>query len=345
MSEMKRYDPMGDQFLRTGRHDRQADAFGLWWSGSALVTRAAFRRMEIQAESSARDHAVYLGVLIDGAPVARFPLKEGCHRYPVLLGMEDTVWHEITILRDTQPSYDEEGPVYLRDLYTDGQVEKPEEKRRLIEFLGDSLTVGEGTLGPESAQEWRMPFISHMPAFPTLVTEALHAEKRLVALGGWGVYKSWDCNHDSRIGAIYEKLCAVIPGGDVPYDFNERDADAVVINLGTNDGSALRKTPEEERETEIENLIRDAVALLSLVRVHQPRARIFWAYGLCGVEMTEALKAAVERYRAVSGDQNVCFLPLPDAEGDVGSRSHPSRRAHEKAAETIIRAIQSAWEE
>ena len=345
MTDLQRFDPLGPCFLRSGRHDPHAARYGLWWSGSGLVFRADCARIEVEAESSARDHAPWLGVIIDGAPAARFPLMRGKHRYPALEGMERGVWHEITLLRDTQPSYDEDGPVYLDAVYADGEIEKPAEKPYLIEFIGDSLTVGEGTLGPVSAQEWRMPFISHMPAFPTLVAEALNAEKRLVALGGWGAYKSWDCNHDSRIGRIYGQLCGVTPGGDTPYGFEERGADAVVINLGTNDQSALSKAPAEQRAEEEENLIRDAVLLLKTVRAHQPDAVILWAYGLCGAALAPVLERAVIRYRLISGDAHARFLPLPDAAGDVGSRSHPGRRAHERAAETIIGALRGALEE
>ncbi|MBQ9262994.1 MAG: hypothetical protein IJ189_02145 [Clostridia bacterium] len=342
---MNRYSPFDTRFLRVGRYNKQADVYGLWWSGSGLVMKLGCAQLEVEAESTARDHTSWLGVLLDGAPVARLPLRKGRHRYMLLSGMDETVTHEITVLRDTQPSYDEDGPVLLHAVYTDGVLEAAENRPLMIEFLGDSLTVGEGTLGPVSAQEWRMPLISHMPAFPTLVSEKLHAEKRVIALGGWGVYKSWDCNHDSRIGRIYEELCGITPGGDGPYDFQERPADAVVINLGTNDGSAFSKADPAEMKTEEANLIQDVKILLAMVRKHQKKAHIFWAYGLCGVQMTDVLQKAVQAYREETDDQNVSFLPLPDANGDVGSRSHPSRAAHEKAAAVIVNAIRGMMDE
>lgn len=337
MKNMKRYDATAPCFRRTGRQDGQADACGLWWSGSALTMRVQCTEIEVEAESTAVNHAQFLGVMIDGAPVCRFPLREGAHRYPALRGLDGTVFHEVAILRDTQPSYDESGPVILHAVYTDGEIEQPKEKPFLLEFIGDSLTVGEGTLGPQSGQEWIMPYISHMPAFPALVSAALDAEERVVALGGWGAYKSWDGRHESRIGAIYEQLCAVVPGGERRYDFHEREADAVVINLGTNDGSALKAVPKDARAREEEAFMADAAALIGLVRRHQPRARILWAYGLCGEEMAACIQKAVDGARA-AGDGNVSYLPLPPAQ-DVGSRMHPSRRAHERAAEVIAGAL------
>lgn len=343
MSELKRYDPLSPIFRRLGRMDESTDALHLWWSGSGLVMRAKCGRIDVEAESTARGHAQFLGVMIDGAPVCRIPLIPGRHVYPVLCGMLNEAYHEITVLRDTQPSYDEDGPVILHAVYTDGELETPEEKRMLIEFIGDSLTVGEGTVGPKSGMEWILPYISHMPAFPTLTSTLLDAEKRVVALGGWGAYKSWDGKHECRIGAIYEKLCGVTPGGDTAYSFNERPADYVVINLGTNDGTALKDLPADEKEKEEALFAQDAEKLLALVRAHQPKAYILWAYGLCGNAMEKGIRKAVEK-RNAAGDSRVAYLPLPEAR-DVGSRMHPSREAHEEAAQTIARAIRGLKEE
>ena len=337
MSEMKKYDPCDPLFRRIGRRGEDKDGLGLWWSGSGVVLRAKCGRIDVEAESTAHGHAQFLGVMIDGSPVCRFPLAPGRHVYTALAGMQGEAYHEFTILRDTQPSYDEDGPVILHAVYTDGELQEPEEKSLLLEFIGDSLTVGEGTAGPKSGDEWILPYISHMYAYPTLTSAALNAEKRVVALGGWGAYKSWDGKHECRLGAIYERLCAVIPGGDAPYSFNERPADFVVINLGTNDGTAFKSVPAEDAEAETALFIHDAEALLALVRAHQPKAHILWAYGLCGNAMEQPIREAVARRRA-AGDDRVSYLPLPEAM-DVGSRMHPCREAHAAAARAIEGAI------
>ena len=60
-----------------------------------------------------------------------------------------------------------------------------------------------------------MAWISNLVAYPTLVSERLNAEKRVMALGGWGVYRSWDNRPECTMGRIYDKLCAVVTGGDM----------------------------------------------------------------------------------------------------------------------------------
>ncbi len=325
------------RFLPLGRHDPRECKTSLWWSGSGVRVKLACKALEAEITASARDHAPWMGVLMDGAPVARFPLLPGTHRYPLLAGLDGDFAHEVSIIRDSQPSYDEDGPIYIESVYTDGTPERPAERPLLIEFIGDSLTVGEGCLGPESAEEWRLVWISHMPAFPTLVSEKLNAEKRVIALGGWGASRSWDNQPDSRIGRIYNQLCAITPGGEAAADFPERAADAAVINLGTNDASALAKMTETEREAAERELRVRAGELMKMVRARNPKALILWAYGLCGKQVEPLLQAAV-RDRQAAGDQNVRYLSLTPAATN-GSRMHPSREAHQKAAEEIAEAI------
>ena len=261
-------------------------------------------------------------------------MVQGTHTYPLLAGLDDQFAHEITIMRDTQPSYDESGAVVLNAVLTDGTPEIPDARPLMLEFIGDSLTVGEGTMGPYGeGQEWRMLFISHMPAFPTLVAEELKADKRVIALGGWGAARSWDNQQDSRIGRIYGQLCGVTPGGQVPAPAGERPADAVVINLGTNDASALAGLDADELPAARAELRARAAELMEAVRGRYPRAVIVWAYGLCGHAVEEILRSAVEDVRA-KGDRNAYYLSLSDAR-TLGSRMHPSRDAHRQAAREI----------
>nr|AIF25953.1 putative hypothetical protein [uncultured bacterium Ad_091_F22_contig1] len=325
------------RFLPLGRHDPRENEARLWWSGSGVRVRLACTVLEADIVSSAANHATWMGVLMDGAPVARFPLRPGAHRYLLLAGMDADFSHEVSIIRDSQLSYDEAGPVILEAVYTDGEPVFPQEKPLLIEFIGDSLTVGEGCLGPETAEEWRMVWISHMPAFPSLVAQAMNAEKRVIALGGWGAARSFDNQPASHIGRIYDQLCEPTPGGGVPVDFPERPADAVVINLGTNDASAFAGMAEaEKREAEKELRFR-AAELMAKARARNPKAAILWAYGLCGRQVEDILRAAVED-RRLAGDEKTAYLSLTPAASN-GSRMHPSREAHRLAAQEIEEAL------
>ncbi len=336
--ELKQYDPCGEHFLRVGRHDPAEKNCCLWWSGSGIRMEIACACLEIEAENPCTDHAPWMGVLVDGAPVCRFPLGQGTRRYVALAGMDGSVKHEVTILRDSQTGYDGNDVVKLLAVYTDGVPAAAPVRKLRLEFLGDSLTVGEGCLGPESAKEWRTAWISYMLAFPTLVSEKLHAENEGLALGGWGAARRGDNDRESRIGRIYNQLCGVTPGGEGVYHGPE--ADAVIINLGTNDGSALNNLPENERPAMEQELEDRAVELMEMARARHPKAFILWAYGLCGHPVEPILQRAVQR-RQTAGDTRVRYLSLTQAASN-GSRFHPSRAAHRKTAEEIIGALENA---
>ena len=339
---MNRFDPRGAAFARLGRVNPDEGCCELWWSGSGVSTSLDCTRLEIEAEVADGEHTPWLAVTVDGAPVARFPLAPGLRRYDLLGRIERGVRHEIAVLRDTQPTDCDPGPLKLMAVYTDGAPEAPAPKPRLIEFLGDSLPVGEGTVGARDAMEWRMAWISNQFAFPTLAAGLLNAEKRVIALGGWGAHVSFDGNERHTLGCIYDRLCAVATGGDVPYDFAaQRPADAVVINLGTNDFSGLEKL-FGRAEAGFAALEDSAEVLLALVRKRNPGAKILWAYGLCGAGASEPLKRAVAR-RISGGDGNVRYLALTDCGDDLGSRGHPGRHAQARAARQIADCLEN-WQ-
>lgn len=334
---MKRYDVRSAAFTRLGRFNPDEAGCALWWSGSGVRVRLDGRRAEIEATVADDDNTPWLCVTADGEPVARFPLRPGTHRYDLLGAMEAGVAHDIEILRDTQPTDSDTAPLLLEALYTDGAPAPAAHREKLIEFIGDSLTVGEGTVGPVDGMEWRMVWISNQFAFPTLTAGLMQADKRVIALGGWGAYLSYDANPEHTLGAIYEQLCGTAPAGRMPYDFAaQRKADAVVINLGTNDGSGLEKLGGDEAAGRAA-LEESAAKLLALVRAHNPDAAILWAYGLCGDAVAEPLKRAVAR-RVAGGDGNLAYLALDNAE-EPGSRCHPGRRAHQRAAAQIAEAL------
>ena len=322
------------EFKPLGRHDPAETKRQLWWSGSGIRFSLKAAALEADITWTGTGFNPWMGVTVDGAPVCRFPLTPGTRRYPLLAGMDGSVSHEIALVRDSQPvEGSDAGPIVIDAVYTDGVPSSPAERPLLIEFLGDSLTVGEGCLGPRSAAEWRMAWISVLSAFPSLVCEVMNADMRVVALGGWGASRSWDDREENRIGRIYGQLCAPIPGGDITADFEERRAHAVVINLGTNDGSPISRLEGDERAAAEELLEHRAVELMKDVRKRNPEAVVLWAYGMCGKPMEPILKRAAETFLREGGGR-ADYLSLTPAP-DQGSRFHPGRESHRLAAEEI----------
>ena len=295
----------------------------LCWTGSSLVIRARLREWYAEIEADWTDQTPYMGVLADGAPVARFALSKGCHRYPLLTGMDDITEHELSLMRDTQPMGGEENlTVRIRGMEIFGELLDVPAKP-LIEVIGDSLTTGEGTLGPKNAMEWRSVWFSGMRSWAQTLCSELDARGEWVSQSGWGVYTSWDNRREGAIPAIYESVAAHSAYAHLRHDFARHPVKAVVINLGTNDWNALTGLDEADRQERPGQIYEAALSFLRQIHRCRPGTPILFSYGMCGDGLADILRSAVQK-DAEAASSPVLYLQLPECpEEELGSRAHP----------------------
>lgn len=323
---------------RLGRFDPENPG-RLGWAMSGVELMVRCTEMSVEIDCDYGDQCPWMGVLVDDAPVARFALRRGRHRYVALAGLDEGTARRIAIVRDTQPiPGDERMRVEIVQVSFEGERLADEPRRLHMEFAGDSLTSGEGTLGPGSALEWRMAYMSAMNTYAQMACCQLKAEGRWISQSGWGVHAAWDGDLKRCIPLIYDRICATDAAGDKPYDFAAVPADWVVINLGTNDGAPLARLKVSERKAYREAFYQDAAAFLRQIRRLNPDAHILWAYGMCGRPLEKEVKQAVEEMQ----DQKVHYLRVPWCRPDeIGSRQHPGQASHRKVAREIVRYIQN----
>ena len=295
----------------------------LCWTGSSLVIHARLREWSAVIEADWAENTPYMGILADGVPVARFALGKGKNRYTLLTGMDETAEHELTLFRDTQPmSGEDKLLVRVCGMTVAGEL-LPVREKPLIEVIGDSLTTGEGTVGPRNGMEWRSIWISGMNSWAQAMCHELDARGEWVSQSGWGIYTGWDNDPSSVLSRIYESAAAHSPYAGVRHDFDGHPVQAVVINLGTNDSNALKSLPEENRPERMEQIKEAAVSLLKQVHRCRPGTPVLFAYGMCGHDLTECLRSAVQQDAETAGSMTD-FMELPDcSEDELGSRWHP----------------------
>lgn len=326
------------QLKRLGRYDPEDPAFTLGFSMSGAALRASCTELAVEISCEYGAHSPWMGVLLDGAPVGRFPLKKGTHWYTALAGMDAEFPHEIAIVRDTQPVPEDAHTQYihLENVRLTGKQQPCAKPDMIIEFAGDSLTSGEGTLGPHSALEWRMAYMSAMNTYAQMVCCQLNAEGRWISQSGWGVHRAWDGDPERRIPLIYGRVCATDAAGQKPYCFAHAPADWVVINLGTNDGAPLSPLKGAQRKAYREAFYQDALDFLRQIRLCNPGAHILWAYGMCGRPLEKELLRAVKELQ----DEKIHYLRLPQCRAEeIGSRQHPGQASHRRVAQAIVSFI------
>ncbi|HEX6359894.1 SGNH/GDSL hydrolase family protein [Actinophytocola sp.] len=185
----------------------------------------------------------------------------------------------------------------------------PQTPSRIIEFIGDSITVGQ--LSSKQA----------LTAYGWLTGERLRTGHTQIAVGGACLYPA----ADGCIGMSQRFLKTGLAATAPDWDFSRYQASAVVINLGTNDvGHGVTGAQFQSAY----------IALLRNVRAKYPNANIFalQTFRKRYIAETQAAVAAV-------GDARVRFVNTDgwiNEATDTVDNVHPNDTGHRKIADRLV---------
>lgn len=340
-----------------GRHAGRSP-LTLYWTASGLELLFDGAELWVDFHCDYRVNEPWVSVELNGVWYARFAVSPGDSRVCLFRGMAPGGVKHIRLLKDVQPMpEDERHLLQITALEYEGGtfLPLPAPKARL-EFIGDSITSGEGAIGAVQETDWVSAFFSAENHYARLTADALGAEYRLVSQSGWGIVSGWDNDPRHTLAPYYTRICGVqpnAPDAGQPYDFAAWPADAVMINLGTNDDNAFHNPPWQDPVTgetfrqrlladgsyapaDVERLEKAVCQFLTLIRSKNPDALLIWCYGMLGDGLLPLLQAGVERYKKASGDTRAFLLQLPPTTPEtVGARQHPGAAAHRAAAAVL----------
>ncbi len=341
-------------------------ALTLFWAASALEINVKSSEVHVLFSADYDTCEPWVSVYINGAPVSRFMVEKGQPRWVCLArNMNPENENLITVYKDTQPMTGEEKhSLFIHEvgLSDSGEFCELAPRKLKLEFIGDSITSGEGLAGSPNDMDWITQWFVGSSTYAAQTARALNADFSVISQCGWGLCWGWDGNRNSRIPPYYEQVCGVMwgesqekLGAKEAWDF-KGGSDFVIINLGTNDNGAFFQPPWQEAEvkdkyrlnlnadgtvcTQDAKVINDGVRdFLKTVRKHNPDAVIIWCWGMIKLDLVPPLiQSAIEEYMEESGDQRVCTLELDSMEmveklaEDKGSRGHPGPKTHRLAA-------------
>ncbi|WP_026527142.1 GDSL-type esterase/lipase family protein [Butyrivibrio sp. VCD2006] len=376
---LKEYKPSEIEFLKVhGRTTAKKDPLNLYWTGSGIEMNVKAFEVRIRYHADYVAFEPWIDVVIGGVRFQKLPLEKGTHEISIWRGSmftpaKDVPVRNIKIIRDTpaMPG-DPNTLVQIEAIITDGTFEKVEEPKLRIEFIGDSITSGEGGMGPVTEQDWVSGIFDAVNNYGYLTAEALGADYESFSQSGFGYMWNWYGNQNDSLPKYYDQICGLLPKGKAadtgalePYNFSDFVPDFVVINLGTNDVGAYSENGHESAKAmkfenkhvldengaipseDVEVLRKGAIDFITHIREKRPNAKILWVYGMLlqnsevlDKQMPEILSGAVDDYVKASGDENVWYFQLPvTLEGEFGAKFHPGLPAHKKAAEALAEKI------
>ncbi len=343
-----------------GRTSGERSPLSLFWTGAGLelVVRGSELWVEMNADWELFEP--WYSFEVNGVVFSRRMARKGEEKVCVFRGMDPSVPKRVRILKDTQatPS-DPKNLLQIVSVESDGTFLPVPEPALKLEFIGDSITSGEGDIGAPSELDWISLFFSIEKNYAYRAALDLGADFRIFSQSGWGVCCGWDNNPRCALPSYYDEVCGVVSGArnealgaGAENDFAAWQPDAVFINLGTNDCGAFSQPAWHDEKTgetfqnrrlpdgafhpeDLARLANAVKAFLKHLRLRNPKAALVWVYGMLGHELEPTIRDAVESYCAETGDRNAAYLSLTDDVEHRGCRSHPGPLAHETAAREI----------
>ena len=334
-------------------------SLALFWGGSALEINVRAREVYVTIETDYEVYEQWITVEINGVSVSRFMLNKEKTCYCIAHNLNPSKENLISIIKDVQPMNEDKKHslvIHSVSLDDDGVFCPIVVRPVTMEFVGDSITAGEGLAGGAEEMDWISLWMRASQTYAVRLAKMMNADWNTMGKCGWGIVQSWDANKECAIPPHYEKVCSVLTdeasvalGAADVWDFDtDRGSDYVIINLGTNDETGMHANGAVPTDKDKGELIQAVVDFLTKVRLHNPTAKIIWCWGMLGLHVVPALIAGgVEKYKTQSGDENVFTLELEAADKielsdeEKGSRGHPGLKTHQAAAEKIYQFIKS----
>lgn len=228
--------------------------------------------------------------------------------------------HTIKVLKITERT---KGRIYGIDVNFVGSVaDRPADKDLVIDFYGDSITAGDGVV--KNDRKGSVDYLEGQYSnltYAAKTAKALNADMRVAARSG---LKTKDA------------VSYLINAGS--WDYENNQADIVVINLGTNDKWVIwddnNPDTEEKAAHEYGIAVEKAAieAMLDAVVANYPDAKIVWVYGMMGNGLAEHIQPVVEAYAANNANVFYCELPANTS----GGGNHPNEAGHAAAADVLV---------
>ncbi len=313
-----------------GRTYEKSGATWFNWcaSGFEFSFKGSGASARILSSAPGGDNNAYIKIYVDGGEGRSVELTGQTQDVVLASGLDSAKEHTVRVVKRTNSRSSTAG---LAGLWiTDGEkLPAPQASGRLIEFVGDSLTVGYASIADVAGiTAWSTAGEDCTETYARTVAEAFGADYDVIAVSGRGIVNNYGGTTELLIPELYKTLDGYNDPG-VAYDF-ARQPDVIVINAGTNDASSSVQPPVfREKFTEY----------LRQVRAANPDAFIIVGYGLTTQTLYQEMSGAVKDLND-AGDGNIEFIRFASLRSNSMALGHPLASGYAASAKQIIEAVE-----
>ncbi|WP_010664967.1 SGNH/GDSL hydrolase family protein [Marinilabilia salmonicolor] len=305
------------------------------WPGVTVRFQFTGNELKLHFKGGERN---YFDLFVDGEPFEILHAKEDT--IAVIKGIIGNGPHEARFFKRTEGEMGETH-FYGIELSHKGRL-LPWEKEvdRCIEFVGNSITCGYGAESESREDDFDPRTENVGKSYATIIAEALKADYHVIAHSGLGVVRNYGDSQkvSTLLATMPQRFGRSLDMDDsIEWDFSNWQANAVIINLGTNDFSTEPHPDRVVFQRAYEKLIKQ-------VRLAYGAVPVFCVVGpLTNEPCHTYVKEVVQNNGLLNADENVYFIGIPptllDADTDFGADAHPSYSGQQKMADHIIPVI------
>ena len=197
--------------------------------------------------------------------------------------------------------------------------EAPAQQKYYMEVIGDSITSGHGIL----EKNGNPSSFDATSAYAFLAAETLKSDYSIVSVDGIGVTKGYQPENMTQVYPYTNYYSSTTKKYTA-----DRQANVVVINLGTNDATKSSNTTQ---------YIKDVKTLIGQVREVYKDVPIVWIYNSMRADYNQYTKTAIDEL----GGESAGIYMLKFTANTAGGNGHPSAAAHVKDAQDLANFIKS----
>jgi len=367
-SNVNSFEPTKDNVKILGRANYQDGYlwFGMTDTGVEYQFDGKTTSISVTADTKAysKESPAFIGIYADGEVYNKTLITQKNTKFTV--NFDEKGEHTVTFIKLSEA---EQGSLRINEITADAKSIKPTaEKKKKIEFIGDSITCAFGVDGGEE-DHYHTSIQDGTKSYAYLTAKKFDADYSIVAHSGIAILSAvsftGERTPDSTLPPVYDKLGLTF-GNDffvlgpnefddgsyelqstVWDDFGKYVPDLIVINLGTNDAFYFTSIDAEKVLEETEAFVQNYEDFLAQLRKLYPKTEILCTLGIMGQEAYPLVEQAVNNYIESTGDShvNIFQFSVQDVEENgIGADTHPNAKSQLDAAHELIGAIEEFYE-